>query len=47
MTFWRALLLGSKSPTPVAPPRTRRTGGWADETTKSGKRRSAMNVMDQ
>ncbi|CAG2057392.1 unnamed protein product [Timema podura] len=38
---------GSKSPTPVAPPRTRRTGGWADETTKSGKRRSAMNVMDQ
>nr|CAD7452576.1 unnamed protein product [Timema tahoe] len=40
-------LEGSKSPTPVAPPRTRRTGGWADETTKSGKRRSAMNVMDQ
>nr|CAD7198064.1 unnamed protein product [Timema douglasi] len=38
---------GSKSPTPVAPPRTRRTGGWADETTKSGKRRSAMNAMDQ
>ncbi|XP_063222642.1 intraflagellar transport protein 43 homolog A isoform X1 [Bacillus rossius redtenbacheri] len=37
----------SKSPLPVAPPRARRTGGWAEDTTKSGKRRSAVNVIEQ
>lgn len=32
---------------PVAPPRSRRTGGWADEAIKSGKRRSAVNLAEQ
>lgn len=32
---------------PVAPPRSRRTGGWADEAIKSGKRRSASNLIEQ
>lgn len=32
---------------PVPPPRSRRTGGWADEAIKSGKRRSAINLTEQ
>lgn len=32
---------------PIAPPRSRRTGGWADEAIKSGKRRSAHNLIEQ
>lgn len=32
---------------PVAPPRSRRTGGWAEEALKSGKRRSGSNLIEQ
>ncbi|XP_067009649.1 intraflagellar transport protein 43 homolog isoform X2 [Anabrus simplex] len=33
---------------PTAPPRSRRTGGWADEAIKSGKKRNASsNLIEQ
>ncbi|XP_049788750.1 intraflagellar transport protein 43 homolog isoform X1 [Schistocerca nitens] len=32
---------------PAAPPRSRRSGGWADEGVKSGKKRSASNIIEQ
>ncbi|KAJ9585296.1 hypothetical protein L9F63_002881 [Diploptera punctata] len=38
---------GFGSSGPIAPPRSRRTGGWADEAIKSGKRRSAHNLIEQ
>ncbi|XP_021916918.1 intraflagellar transport protein 43 homolog isoform X2 [Zootermopsis nevadensis] len=38
---------GLDSGAPVAPPRSRKTGGWADEAIKSGKRRSAVNLIEQ
>ncbi|XP_069691811.1 intraflagellar transport protein 43 homolog A isoform X2 [Periplaneta americana] len=38
---------GLESAGPIPPPRSRRTGGWADEAIKSGKRRSASNLIEQ
>lgn len=31
----------------TAPPRSKKTGGWAEESTKSGKRRSSSNLIEQ
>ncbi|XP_039276868.1 intraflagellar transport protein 43 homolog isoform X1 [Nilaparvata lugens] len=38
----------SLSPDPSAPPRSRKTGGWAEELTKSGKfRANSINLIEQ
>lgn len=43
----RGSLQGLEDALPPAPPRSRRSGGWADEGVKSGKKRSASNLIEQ